>query len=551
MPLRVVSAACLAAAAVAACVWLAAPASAHAILRSTTPTDGDALDAAPASVSLEFNEPVTTTAGGVRVFNEDGERVDAGDAATVEGRVETITVSVQPDLDDGTYVVSWRALSADDHPVHGAFVFTVGDAEADESLVARILADSSDTALEAVAAALRFVVYAAALVAAGGALFLVWVHDREWDERAALLRTVVVGATVAAVGIVAGVAVQAALVTGLGARAATDPGALGAVVSSSYGTSAALGLVGAVALAVTARRLWADWAVVAASTAAVVLLASFALTGHTASTDPRWLVVSADIAHTVAAAAWLGGLVLLLRVLRRRRTGADGVGGAEVVRRFSAMAVWTIVVVTVAGLALGWAEVRAPRALLSTAYGITLVAKVALVAVVLGLGAYNNRRLVPAVRSAGDAAWRRLRTTVTVEVAVLVAVVAVTAVLVNIVPARDAAGVTGPLSVRTQLGPEHTLDVTVDPNRVGRNELHLYLFGPDNRPAEAEDLRVELTMPAHDIGPIEREPTLLAPGHWTVTDADLPIAGRWIMTVRAAVTEFDEAAADIPLDVGG
>lgn len=543
--------------AVLGAVWMASSAWAHAIIRATTPGDGETLDATPSEVTLEFNEPVTVSPGSLRVFDADGARVDRGDA---QARAETssVAVSLEPDLGEGTYVVSWRVLSADAHPVHGAFVYTVGTGTADESRIAEILQGTSDTGLQTVAAVFRFLQYTAGLLAAGAVFFLVWVHDRRGAERRALLRITTVAAVVAGAVAVLGVGVQAALATGLGLRAAVDPVALGDVAASTYGLSAAALLTGAVVLLVGARRMWDDWAVVTAVTGAVILVGAFALTGHTASTHPRWLVVSADIAHTSAAAAWFGGLVLLGWVLhRRRREDGDALHGAAMIGRFSSVATLAILGVVVAGSALGWAEVRAPRALWSTAYGWTLVAKVAVVALVLGLGAYNKRRLVPAITRAGDGAdadarsWDRLRAIVRVEAAGLCLALAVTAVLVNLVPARDAAGVTGPLSVREPMGEEYLVDLTVDPNRAGSNELHIYLFTADGRVADAEHMLVGLSLSAENIGPIEREPTRLAPGHWTLGGAQLPIPGRWTVTLTASVSRFEEATVDIPIDVGG
>ena len=532
-------------------VCAAAPASAHAIIRATSPADGEELNAIPEQVTLEFNEPVSTSAGGIRVFNSKGARVDAGDAETPTDKLESVQVSLRPDLPDGTYIVSWRALSADSHPVHGAFVFTVGEADADEAVIGQILQGASDTNWQTAATVLRFLQYLAALLAAGGAFFLIWVHDRTPEERRPLTRIVTWSTVAVVVTTIVSLAVQASLVTGLGFASAFDPAAVSDVAGSSFGVSSAGLLLGGVLLLIGARRLWDDWAVVVSAFGAVVMLGAFALTGHTATSTPRWLVMSADIAHTLAAATWFGGLALLLLVMRRRRGIDDPVGGGTLVARFSGMATIAILIVTLAGTALGWVEVRAARALLSTGYGVTLLVKLAAVALVFAIGAYNNRKLVPAIRNAGADAWTRLRDTVRLEVAGLVVVVAVTAVLVNLVPARDAAGLGGILSVRRPIGDGYQVDITVDPNRVGTNEMHIYLFSDAGRPVEADEIAVGLTMPADNIGPIEREPTPTGPGHWTLTAAELPIAGRWIVTVTAAVNEFDEVTTDIPIDVGG
>ena len=536
---------------VALLLLMAAPASAHALVRSTTPADGEALDAAPTEVTIEFNESVSTSAGGVRVFNDSAQRVDLGDAATAEGKNETITVGLQDGLTDGTYVVAWRALSADSHPVHGAFVFTVGDATPDEALIGEILSGSSDAGLERIAAIIRFLQYAAGFLAAGGVAFLVWIHDRRDEERRTLVRLTAGAAAATAVITIVAVAAQAALATGLGLRAAVDSVALGDVITSTFGASAGGVLLGALLVFVGVLGVWRQVPVMVATAGAVILVGAFALTGHTATTQPRWLVMVADITHVVAGAAWFGGLALLLLTLRRRRAADDPVGGALVVTRFSTMATAAIVAVSVAGTALGWAEVRALRALTSTAYGKVLIAKLVLVGAVLLVGAYNKRRLVPTIAKAGENGWARLRSTVRLEVLGLVVVLAVTAVLVNLVPARDAAGVTGPLSVRAPMGDEYVLDMTIDPNRVGPNQMHLYLFGADGRPADADELALQLTMPAQQIGPIEREPSKVATGHWTVTPVEFPIAGRWIVRVDAAVSRFEDVSAEVPIDVGG
>lgn len=528
----------------------AAPASAHAILRSTSPADGDVLDAPPETVSLEFNEPVSTSKGGVRVFNGEGERVDQSDA-TAAAETDSVSVSLPSDLPDGTYVVSWRALSADSHPVHGAFIYTVGEPSVDDTIISEILTGNSDGPWQIAAAILRFLQYSAGLLAAGGVFFLVWIHDRRSDERNRLVNVVMIAAGIAGIATVLGLGVQGALVSGLGLRGAVSPATLDEVMASGYGVSTAASLIGLIVLAFGARKMWEDWAVTLAVVGAVILLGSYALTGHTASSQPRWLVMTSDVVHTAAGAAWFGGLVLLLMVLRRRRVEDDAVGGAGLVSRFSTMATTAIVAVSLAGTALGWAEVRAVRALLSTGYGLTLIAKIALVGVILLVGAYNKRRLVPAIRAAGEKAWKRLATTVRFEVAGLCLVLGLTAVLVNLVPARDAAGVTGPLSVRGELGEEYLVDVTVDPNRAGVNEMHVYLFSADGRPAPAESILVGLSMPANDIGPIEREPTPTGPAHWTLSEAELPIAGRWIVTISASITRFDEVSTEIPIDVGG
>lgn len=222
---------------------------------------------------------------------------------------------------------------------------------------------------------------------------------------------------------------------------------------------------------------------------------------------------------------------------------------------------------------------RALRALVSTAFGWTLLTKVALAAAVIGIGAYNNRRLVPAIaraagatsletravpagrssdrpptRPAADAdyggpgkAWRTLGRTVRWEVGGLVAVLAVTSALVYLQPASEAAGITAAYSTYVDLGQGRQLNLVVDPNRAGFNEMHLYLLDPTGRPAPAQSVTLEFLLPAKDIGPITRTPQVAGPGHWIYAGEDLSIPGAWEIGVVVGVSEFAQLRATVPV----
>ncbi len=106
-------------------VLYAAPASAHATLVTSTPGDGARLKAAPASVSITFDEPVSISY--FHVIDPSGDRVEAGTPTHPGGDGTKIAVNLRPGLGDGTYVESWRVISADSHPVAGTVRFVVGN----------------------------------------------------------------------------------------------------------------------------------------------------------------------------------------------------------------------------------------------------------------------------------------------------------------------------------------------------------------------------------------------------------------------------------------
>jgi copper transport protein len=519
----------------------AAPAAAHASLVAIDPADGARLDESPEVVRLTFSEPVSVGLGGVRVLDAEGEPVQDG-AASADG--EVVEVDLQADLPEGTYVVSYRVISADGHPVRGGSVFGVGEGDVDADLLGRVAGDSGDRTWDVIGAIGRGLAYAGVLVAAGGTAFLVLVH-RGGADRTQLVRLVQGAAVVGGLASLVALPVQAALGTGQGVGSLFDEGVLAEVTEDGVGLGVLLAIVGLV-VATTSLRPMPFLAVAGAALAA----GSFATSGHTRVSSAAGLATVADITHLWAAAVWGGGLVLLWRVVRERRAETDRADTIAVVGRFSTLATATVVVVGVTGGVLAWNEVRTLDALTSTGYSRLLLAKVALVAWVAALGAYNHLRLVPALTSGkATAALAQLWTTLRLEVVTLAVVVAITSVLVVVTPARTEAA-PGIVERIVELGDAGSVQVTVAPAQAGFNQIHLYLFDPDGRPADiAESVMLVMSLPSADLGPITRETLRAGPAHLQLDGTDLSVAGDWTIEVRARVDRFTEeaGATEVPI----
>lgn len=556
-------------AAFAALMVAAAPASAHAVLVDSDPSEGSALQEPPPEVVLQFNEPVELVEGGLRVHDEGADRVD--DGITRDGTGGTVAVALPDDLPDGGYLVVYRVISQDSHPVSGVIGFTVGDARGvDDAVVADLLGE--DTLTGVAGAVLRGLTYLATLLAAGAVAFSFAIARRDEDRRRA--RRVGVGAAgLALLATLLALPVQTVAVSGSGFIEALGPTANAQTLRSSFGESwvvrvAALGL-----LAPLLQRGRPDWALLGAAIAAP---ASFLLDGHTRSVEPTWLLMAGDAVHLAAGAVWFGGLVLLTLAVRARSIDDDPVGAARLVSRFSTAALWTVVALVASGGAMSWALVRTPDALITAGYGWTLLAKVTLVALAVALAAYNRSRLVPAVAArrapagasvdtgaaegatAPDrrvrrsvAAWSRLRTTLGIESLLLVVVLLVTGFLVIQRPAAEAAGLTGLYDTRVAITEELDLEVVVDPNRAGEtNAIHLYILDETGRPAgEVSDLDLELFYEPEDIGPFEVEPFPAGPGHWIANVDELTFPGEWRMTATAGVDRFTEERVEVTIPV--
>ncbi|CAN5125975.1 copper resistance protein CopC [soil metagenome] len=573
---------------------LSGTAGAHAMLEGGSLTDGQVVDVAPEELFLAFNEDVQVTRSGLRVYDPEGQRVDVGGTVQDPADRSLVRVAVQEGLDEGTYAVTYRVVSADGHPVSGAFVFSVGaESGAGDALLAQVFSSDADRPYAVAAIVARWVMYAGVMLAAGAALVLWWLRREITDETPRIARLIGGGAVAVLGAAVLGFALQIILTTGDGVQSLTDGGALAATLGSFYGIATVVRIVGATALLVHARKGLAIAPL--GLTGAGVLLTSLLLEGHTISTGPAAVIWPAAVAHVATAALWSGGLVVMAVVLRSRRRADDPVGAGRLVARFSAMFTISVVAVVLAGSALSWVEVRALRAVFSTTYGLVLAAKVGVVLPLLALGIYNNRRLVPVLTArrtrqrtqrasqpviaggsddiaiaggsddiaiaggsddiataAGkrDAAWSHLRRTVGIEIGIIAVVLGLTGVLVGLQPAAVAAGVTGAYSENVQFEGIGQMTFTVDPNRSGRNEIHLYLLGDTGRPVDvAESVSLRLVQPDLEIGPLTREPILAGPGHYILAGPELSVPGRWQITVEVALNRFDVVSQTVEVTV--
>ena len=559
---KILAGVAVSAAALVALVAGAGPAAAHASLESTSPGAGQVLAAPPGQVELTFSEPVEVSLGAVRVYDSNAERVDEG-----EVRHDGGDSVVQPlgDLADGSYVVTWRVVSADGHPIHGAFTFQVGDvATGDTDALARRLlaADGGSEAVGVVFAVVRFLVFASLVLLVGAAAFclLAWPEGLGLPGVRRLLWWawgVAVGATVVSVG------AQGAYVGALGLRDVVDLDVVSSVLDTRYGRLAlgrvVLLVVAGVALVAAGRQRAPDEgtdgrgeddvepsvvARVALGVLGVALLLSLGLSGHAATGDLVPVALVADLVHVGAVGLWLGGLLVVLAVALPRAQRDEL---RRVVPRFSGIAFAAVTALVVTGVFQSWRQVGGLDALTQTTYGHLLLAKLALFVVMVGFGYLGRRWVQRGYRGesvdVGDddaevvAGYRR---SIRVETVLGVAILAVTALLVNAQPARSA--LAQPYSAEL-VADDLLIDVTIDPAKAGPTDIHVYTLTATGAVAQVEELALELSLPERDLGPLAVPLERAGPGHFSAYDVEVPLPGDWTIEVRALVDDFTEATA--------
>lgn len=525
-------------------------ASAHATLESSSPADGQSVLTSPSEIRITFSEAVTTISGGLSVLNADGKTVDTGNSEIVGGR--TLVAPISETLSDGTYVATYRVLSADGHPVSGSILFGVGNGALDRSAQP---SSSGDRLWEIIGGISRFIMYLAALVAAGVAFFLAFIHDRA-EDRWRIVPFVRIGSILALFSAIGIVMSQAALLTGKGAGAVTDSNVLRDVLNQNLGWSLALLMIGLAAV-----HLSTDISkkVVSQSLAlygGLAVTVSFAVWGHATELSPEAISLAANAIHATAAALWLGGLVGLVMVLSLR-TPETVRSTAGIIGRFSLMAFWSVIALTIAGLTLTITGSDANlNSILTTTWGQLVLAKIGLTLIVVLIAAWNRRTLVPSLTSPTAntdelaVRWATLLRTIRTEAVLLVAVLALTAIVVNVPPARTAVVAKTDRVDITQRVDTGNVQLSVDPAIVGPNTVSVRYTDGTGQPINvANSMSIEFSQPSAGLEPITRQVPASEPGVFVIQGNELSIPGTWTITIAVRTGDFTEQRTSFEVPV--
>ncbi|MEU1099916.1 copper resistance protein CopC [Streptomyces tibetensis] len=385
----------------AACALLAGagPASAHAAVTGSDPGQGAVVDKAPARISLTFSEQVALSDDSLRVLDPEGKRVDTAKPANVSGT--TYAVPLHSGLPDGTYTVAYQVVSADSHPVAGAYTFSIG---APSKTSVSVSGQSTDDGVVGWLYGFgRYVSYAGFIVMAGGAAFVLACWQRGSGVRP--VQRYVVSGWVALTAATLALLLLRGSFTGSGKVADVfDLSLLGQVLQTKTGAAlvSRLLLLAAAALFIAVlfgaydkredaeeKRDLTFGLAIGGVVVAAGLAASWAMSEHASVGLQAGIAMPVDVLHLLAVAAWLGGLGALLVALYLAPAGTPV--DAPAVRRFSQVAFGSVLALIATGTYQSWRQLGSWSAFTDTRYGQLLLAKIALVVVLVGV-AWISRR---------------------------------------------------------------------------------------------------------------------------------------------------------------
>jgi copper transport protein len=483
---------------------LPAAAWAHAGLVRTVPTASVVVNRPPPVVQLTYTEAVEPRFAAVSITDAAGQSQVAAPPRRSAADPKTLVIPVKR-VSPGWYLVYWRVISVDGHPVRGAFTFAVGPNPGPPPQF--VIPSISETAATPRLIAARSLVFVAVMTAIG--LFLLRIAVARPVVRRVPethLRAVSIAFGVAAA--VALVAIPVYVVMATAQFALRSAFNLGAVVplirDSAFGRGFLdLELIFALFVAAAALSIWTDrpdrerrsvaeiLSVIGALAAAGAALLVPGLAGHAAQTSPRGAMLLFDWAHLAAGSIWVGGLIGLL-VLWRSFPVARRVAGLVVcVPRFSNVAFVSVLALIGSGIGAALFHLPTFASLWQTSYGQALLVKIGLLGAAMLLAAVNLLRTRPRLLAhrdrpeLGPGAAALLRRLVGAEVLLVVSAVVAAAVLSSLPPPAKALAKVGGASARVGPGPVARV--------VSKNGYRVELRVTPNRAAVPNDFSIRIT----------------------------------------------------------
>ena len=495
-------------------------ASAHAILDSSMPSPSSVVADSPPEIRLDFNEDVEANFGDIRLF--DSKQREVNIEKTVRSNSDISIVSAQlPVLDDGVYVAVWRVVSADGHPVNGAFPFEVGDTSSGNSneLLQKILLGLNKTSdLESPMALMRFIAFLGTMILLGAATLVR--QGRYFPERS-LVRLAQYSTIAIAIGSLGVLLLQGPIVTGRSWGAVFDGAVLSDVVATRLGIAILLRLLLVVVwgglLLFAASSSHRHWKLTAVITS-VLLVATFSFSGHPSAAPNSLLFIPVDMAHFVSLSMWVGAIFALLAVSRAEHA-------QEYVQRFSRIATFAMPVAVVTGVIQGLHLVGGVSVITKSDYGRLLIVKTILALIVVGLGSRARRRL-------HSVEPKSVGMTIRFEALIVILVVACTALLVGKSPV--VADSFDDLTFSASLVQANVVgDFSVLPTKVGAAEVHAIMSPPGGAMSPVVNVVVTFALPSRDIPAIPVVMSSVGPNHW-VGVVQFPYEGKWQMEIRVS-----------------
>ena len=538
----------------AAALVLPTAASAHAYLVKTVPAASVTLNGPPPAVALTFDEAVEPRFAVISVTDVQGHPETSATLHRSASEPDTLTVPLKR-LPEGWYLVYWRAISVDGHPVQNAFTFAVGPSPG--PIPQFTIPHISQTATTTPLLLARWAVFLSVMSAIGLFILRMLIARplvRRVEETN--LRALSLAVTVASV--VGLVAIPVYLEESTAVDSLRSFFAVGALVplwrTTAFGRGyldmelcfALFCLAAWIAIWVDRpelprRTIAALFALTGALAGAAAVLVFPGTSGHAGQTAPRGVSVLLDWLHLVSGSLWLGGLIGLF-VLWRSLPVARRVAGLIVsVPRFSNVAFVSVLLLLGTGIGATVLHLPVLAALWQTSYGKVILIKIGILAATMPLAAINLLRNKPGLLAAGETPTlgerpaRLLRRLVGGEAILVAGAVFAAALLSSLAPPPPAFAEQASALVRVGPGKVaatvkragYTLQVLVNPNRAAAPNSFALKLSHNGQPVRSADITLAFAMLDMQMPEQEYQLTETSPGIYARKAPALVMVGHW------------------------
>ncbi|MCP1136455.1 copper resistance protein CopC [Paenibacillus polysaccharolyticus] len=523
------------------CLVMPQWASAHAYIVKASPEENELLVTAPQRLTLEFNESLQTAFYDIKITGPDGNQADNGDVQIDSERPHILETGLKPGLADGTYLVNWKAVSADGHPISGAYVFHIGEPTGAPAGLKDLASGSGATGgpLKWIVSFTDWIQYLGLSVILGTLAFLLLRIApasllREPMEAPGSYKLLWISYAAASFAALISLPLNTLYESGVNLGEFSWALLGSALKLTSFGQIWMLQMLIAMLLAVTLLsgydldrslrvRIWSSY-----GSLVLVLgwLLTHAMTGHPAAAEQRVLAVAMDFVHLAAAAFWIGALtamaVCLPALTNRLPAKLRGEVYWAAIRRFTVWGIGAVAVLIATGIYGSLVILPAPllNSLFTTAYGVVLIGKILLLIVMIGFALIHANR-------ARAATGKQLSGSLKAELVTGAIILALAAVLTHLSPGQPAP--VGPYKGTQTTDDGSVITLQVSPNVVGENQFEVSIKRADGsivKDLEQVTLSLihldmdmgiyEITIPKNDTGVYKAEDYISMPGKWSI-----------------------------------
>jgi copper resistance protein D len=398
---------------------LATTAWGHAFPDHSEPRAGATVQTSPSRARLWFDGMLEPAFSTIMVMNALAQQVDNRDGG-VNPADHTVLETSLPPLPPGRYRIVWSVVDHDGHPTEGDLSFSIGPGSYDRPRATSAPA----TLLQLFTRWLNFIGLSILIGTLAFHLLIVRSvalprQGLETVERP-FRRLALSSLVLVALTSVGDLVLRTQLMSGGHLTQISDT--LPVVLWQTHFGAVWLvriGLIGLLTLVWGLRRTTAPQSqqtmMLSLSATALIALTT-SLSGHAAHWGDLTMPVLIDWIHLVAVSIWTGGLFtlgfLFQRFVAPHSTEEVARGLAAVGRPFSRMAAYCVFTLVVAGFFNAWLQVGSLQLLVTTSYGLTLLAKIFLVGLVLALAGVNRHYFLPLIRDPAEARNRVLVKTI-------------------------------------------------------------------------------------------------------------------------------------------